>query len=181
MNPPASSKRTTTITFRLDDNTINKLRDLSKGQVVSTNTLVNQALHKFVDWDVFVPKTGLVVLSKPILKKIFSELDDKFLVDIASKIGKEEVQDIVLFMRGKLDLESFLSCYETIMLNSSVQTSHLIDGNMHSMVLKHDLGKKWALYQKTILENVFKYTLHRNLEISYDNNIMLLVFTDEED
>lgn len=176
----SGSKKTSTITFRLDDGTISRLRDLSKVQEVSTNTLVNQALKKFIDWDVYLPRSGFVMLTKPVLKKIFDGLDKQLLVDLASKMGQEELQDIVLFMRGKVDTGSFLSWYETMMLNSSVQTSHLIDGGVHNMVLKHDLGKNWALYQKTILEHVFKDVLHKNVEIEYDNNTMRVVFTDDE-
>lgn len=175
----AGSKKTSTITFRLDDGTINRLRNLSKSQEVSTNTLVNQALRKFIDWDVYLPRSGFAILTKPVLKKIFEGLDKKFIVELATKVGKEEIEDIVLFMRGKLDLQSFLSWYETMMLNSSVQTSHLIDDGLHSMVLKHDLGKKWALYQTTILELVFNEVLHKNIELNYDNNTIRAVFTDD--
>lgn len=180
MNMVNGSKKTSTITFRLDDGTIHRLRDLSKVQEVSTNTLVNQALRKFIDWDVYLPKSGFVMLPKPVLKKIFEGLDKEFILDLATKTGREEVEDIALFMRGKMDLKSFLSWYETMLLNSSVQTSHMIDGGVHSMVLKHDLGKKWALFQKTILEHVFKEVLHKNVEIEYDNNTLHVVFTDDE-
>ena len=180
LNAASGSKKTSTITFRLDDMMINRLRDLSKVQEVSTNTLVNQALRKFIDWDVYLPKSGFTILTKPVLKKIFEGLDEKFVLEIASTIGKEEIEDIVLFMRGKVDLRSFLSWYEIMMLNSSVQTSHMIDEGIHSMVIKHDLGKNWALYQKTILELVFKEVLHKNVELEYDKNTIRVVFTEDE-
>ncbi|HJU14753.1 MAG TPA: hypothetical protein VJ792_09900 [Candidatus Nitrosotalea sp.] len=180
MNTIGGSKKTSTITFRIDDGTINRLRDLSRVQEVSTNTLVNQALRKFIDWDVYLPRSGFVILTKPVLKKIFEHLDEKLVVELATKLGKEEIEDTALFMRGKVDLRSFLSWYETMMLNSSVQTSHVIDGGLHSMVLKHDLGKNWALYHKTILGLVFKEVLHKNVELEYDNNTIRIVFTDDE-
>jgi hypothetical protein len=141
---------------------------------------VNQALRRFIDWDVYLPRSGFVILTRPVLKKILDGLDEKFIVEIASTIGKEEIEDVVLFMRGKVDLRSFLSWYETMMLNSSVQTSHLIDEGVHSIVLKHDLGKKWALYQKTILELVFKQVLHKHVELGYDNNTIRIAFADDE-
>ena len=174
------SKKTSTITFRLDDGTINRLRDLSHVQEVSTNTLVNQALRKFIDWDVFLPKSGFVMLTKPVVKKIFDGMDKQFLIELASKMGKEENEDIVLFMRGKVDQRSFLSRYETMILNSSVEICHMFDDGVHNMVLKHDLGRNWALYQKTILELVFKDVLQKNIEIEYDNNTMHVVFTADE-
>ncbi len=149
------SKKTSTITFRLEDDTIHRLRGLSQMQEVSTNTLVNQALKRFIDWDVYLPRSGFVILSKPVLAKLFDNLDEKFVVEIASTIGREGIEDIALFMRGKVELNSFISWYETLMINSSVQISHLVDNGFHTMVLKHDLGNNWSLYQKTILELIF--------------------------
>lgn len=172
------SKKTSTITFRLDDDTIHRLRDLSKVQEVSTNTLVNQALKRFIDWDVYLPRSGFVILSKPVLKKLFDGMDEKSVVEIASTIGKEGIEDIALFMRGKVELTSFISWYEILMINSSVQISHLVDSGFHNMVLKHDLGKKWSLYQKTILELIFKELFHQNIELECDKNTVKVMFTD---
>ena len=84
LNGVNGSKKTSTITFRLDDGTINRLRDLSKVQEVSTNTLVNQALRKFIDWDVFLPKSGFVMMTKPVTKRVFEALDEEFIMDLAS-------------------------------------------------------------------------------------------------
>ncbi|MDE1871937.1 MAG: hypothetical protein KGH99_00485 [Thaumarchaeota archaeon] len=173
------SKKTSTITFRLDDDTIHRLRDLSKVQEVSTNTLVNQALKKFIDWDVYLPRSGFVILSKPVLKKLFDGMDEKSVVEIASTIGKEGIEDIALFMRGKVDLTSFISWYEILMINSSVQISHLVDNGFHNMVLKHDLGRKWSLYQKTILELIFKELFHQKIELECDKNTVRIMFTDD--
>ncbi|MDE1767636.1 MAG: hypothetical protein KGI27_15385, partial [Thaumarchaeota archaeon] len=163
MKAISGSKKTSTITFRLDDDAIHRLRDLSKVQEVSTNTLVNRALKRFIDWDVYLPRSGFVILSKPVLKKLFDGLDEKSVVEIASTIGKEGIEDIALFMRGKVELTSFISWYETLMINSSVQVSHLVDNGFHNMVLKHDLGRKWSLYQKTILELIFKELFQKKI------------------
>ncbi|MGI0065622.1 MAG: hypothetical protein ACREA5_00645 [Nitrosotalea sp.] len=43
-----NTKKTTTITFRLDENTIQRLRHESSNKQVSTNTLVTQALKRFL-------------------------------------------------------------------------------------------------------------------------------------
>ncbi len=173
------SKKTSTITFRLDDDTIHRLRDLSKVQEVSTNTLVNQALKRFIDWDFYLPRSGFVILSKPVLKKLFDGMDTKSVVEIASTIGKEGIEDIVLFMRGKVELTSFISWYEILMINSSVQISHLVDNGFHNMVLKHDLGKNWSLYQKTILELIFRELFKKTIELECDKNTVRVMFTDD--
>lgn len=180
MNVVNGPKKTSTITFRLDDATLHRLRDLSKVREVSTNTLVNQALKRFTDWDFYLPRSGFVILCKPVLKKLFNGLDEKSVVEIASTIGKEEIEDIALFMRGKVELASFISWYEILMINSSVQISHLVDNGFHNMILKHDLGKNWSIYQKTILELIFKELFQKKIELECDKNTVRVMFADDE-
>jgi hypothetical protein len=65
------------------------------------------------------------------------------------------------------------------MINSSVQISHLVDNGFHNMVLKHDLGKNWSLYQKTILELIFKELFQKKIELECDKNTVRVMFTDD--
>ncbi len=166
------SKKTSTITFRLDDDTIKRLRSESASKQVSTNTLVNQALKRFLDWDLHESSAGFVSLSKPVFLKIFNNLKQKDIVDIASHLGKTEIQNIALFMRGKIDLKSFLSWFELRMINSTVHVNHVDDDGLHRYVMKHDLGKNWSLYNKTILELIFKDVFHKKIEINIDKKMI---------
>jgi hypothetical protein len=166
------SKKTSTITFRLDDDTIKRLRSESLSKQVSTNTLVNQALRRFLDWDLHESSAGFVSLSKPVFLRIFNNLKQKDVIDIASHLGKSEIQNIALFMRGKMDLKSFLSWFELRMTNSNVHVNHVEEDDLHRYVMKHDLGKNWSLYNKTILELIFKDVFHKKIEINIDKKVI---------
>lgn len=63
--------KTTTMTFRIDENVMMKLRKESNQREISINTLVNQTLKRFVEWDMFEPKVGMVTLAKPVVAEIF--------------------------------------------------------------------------------------------------------------
>ena len=150
------SKKTNTMTFRLDEEIIERLRTESKNIEISTNTLVNQALKRFLDWDMYQTKIGLVSINRPVFVEVFGNFTQKEIIEIASRLGKNEVRDIALFMKGKIDLDSFISWFEMRMMNSSVQVSHSIEKDIHTYVMKHDLGKNWSIYHKTILELIFE-------------------------
>ena len=49
-------KKTVTMTFRLDENSVQKLREESEYRQISLNTLVNQILRRFVEWDMYESK-----------------------------------------------------------------------------------------------------------------------------
>ncbi|MDC8451776.1 MAG: ribbon-helix-helix domain-containing protein, partial [Candidatus Nitrosotalea sp.] len=119
----SSTKKTSTITFRLDESTIDGLRNESSNRKVSTNTLVNQALRQFLDWGMYESTVGFVIINKQVFTHVFGKLSQKEIMDIATRVGKDEVKNIALFMKGRMDIQSFLSWFELRMINSSVQVS----------------------------------------------------------
>ncbi len=172
------SKKTSTITFRLDDDIVTRIRDESKKRQVSANTLVNQALRRFVEWDIYEPVSGFVMINKPVFIEVFGKMKQEEIVSIATRIGKNEVRDIALFMRGKMDFTSFLAWFETRMINSSVQVSHTNENGLHTYVMKHDIGKNWSIYHKTILELLFYEAFNRKIPVKAEKNTISFQFSE---
>lgn len=52
------ARRNITMTFRLDENVITTLRAESERHHVSLNTMVNQILQRYVEWDMYESKVG---------------------------------------------------------------------------------------------------------------------------
>lgn len=117
------SKKTSTLTFRLDDKIIEKLRAESKNRQISTNTLVNHALRRFLEWDMYQPVIGFVSITKPVCVEIFKKLTQKEIIEMATNVTKNEIHDMALFMKGKMDVGSFMPWYEMRMVNSSAKAS----------------------------------------------------------
>lgn len=171
------TKKTSTITFRLDESIIQRLRDESKKDQISVNTLVGQALKRYLDWDMYQTKIGFVSVNKPVFVEIFEKMTQKEIVDIATRVGNSAVYDIALFMKGRMDVDSFMSWFEMRMLNSSVQISHSVEEGHHRLVMKHDLGKNWSLYHKTVLEFIFNNIFKRKIDIEYSKTMFSLEFS----
>jgi len=178
MREISTKKKTSTITFRFDQDLIERLQKEAKNHQVSTNTLATQALKRFLEWDIYQPRVGLVSINKPVFIKIFENLKEKEVIEIASTIGKDEVRDVALFMKGEIDFNSFMSWFEMQMINSSVQVSHMIEKGIHTFVMKHDLGKNWSIYHKTILELIFEELFHKKIDVKYDKNVLAVRFSE---
>jgi hypothetical protein len=112
-----------------------------------------------------------------VFTKIFDNLSEKKVIEIAL-IGKDEMRDIAMFMKGETDILSFMSWFEMQMVNSSVQVSHMSDDGTHTFVMKHDLGKNWSLYNKTILEQIFQDIFKQKIDVKYDKNMFALRFSE---
>lgn len=171
-------KKTSTITFRLDDDIVKKLRAESGNRQVSTNVLVNQALRRFLEWDMFEPVAGFVMINKRVFTQVFGKMKQDEVIDIATRVGKNEVRDIATFMRGEMELLSFLSWFEMRMINSSVQVSHTNQDGSHTYIMRHDIGKNWSVYHKTILELIFREVFNRKIPVKADKSMISFQFSE---
>jgi hypothetical protein len=170
-------KKTDTISFRLDNEILEKLRRESEKQGTSLNVLVNQILKRYTDWDMFESKVGMVPVARPILNSLFGKLTEDETKELAKKIGSEIVRDIATFMKGSMNLDSFTSWFETRMQMSGFDMNHNIKNDTHTYIIKHDLGQNWSLYHKTVLELIFRDALQKQIKIETNPRMLTLSFT----
>jgi hypothetical protein len=167
-------KRTATMTFRIDEHILNLLKKESERRDISLNTLVNHVLKQYVEWDMYACKAGMVPVAKPVVSALFDKMTPQETIELASKVGHSAIHDIALFMKSKMDLQSFLSWFEMKMKNSSIEFSHRLANYMHTYVIKHELGYNWSLFQKTLLELMFRQVFEKQIAISiYDTTLTL--------
>jgi hypothetical protein len=165
-------KRTATMTFRIDEHILNQLKKESERRDISLNILVNHVLKQYVEWDMYACKAGMVPVAKPVVSALFDKMTPQETIELASKVGHTAIHDIALFMKSKMDLQSFLSWFEMKMNNSSIEFSHRLVNNTHTYVIKHELGYNWSLYQMTLLELMFSQVFEKQIDTSiYDTTL----------
>ena len=103
------------------------------------------------------------------------------ILQIAANTANEESENAIYFMKGKIDLESFLYWLENRMKNSSVQISHTFDNNsrMHTYVVKHDICENWSLYLKHIIEHIFNKILEKKVEVGISYTTLTFKFKED--
>ena len=99
-------------------------------------------------------------------------------VDMAKRVGKNVVRDTALFMQGDISLDSFISWFEARMRASSIEINHNIQNNVHTFIIKHDLGENWSIYHTTVLELIFREILEKKADFDYNAGMMLFKFTE---
>jgi hypothetical protein len=169
-------KKTSTITFRIDDHVMRVLRDEAERSGISLNSFINQLLKRFVEWDIYGPKVGMIPIAKPIVMELFNKMSKEEVIHMALNIGKSAVHDIALFMKNKMDLDSFMSWFEIRMKSSSIEMAHSTENDLHIYTVKHDLGENWSLYHKTVLELMFNEILGKSIDISISKNTIRFKF-----
>ena len=78
-------KKSRSITFRLDSNTIDELQREADQNQISLNVLISQVLKRYSEWDSYENRIGMM----PVPKAMLTSLIDKA-IDMAKKNGIKE-------------------------------------------------------------------------------------------
>ena len=171
------------ITLRLNKEIVRKLKSEANDQGLSINSVTNQALQRYVEWNVFEQRSGMISISGPVLMELLRRISEEEIVNIAKTFGKNTARDITLLVKGKMDTDSFVSWFLTRMKNCCVigEISHgtrtddqeTKNYSEKSYVLKHQLGYKWSLFHKTVLESIFSEILTVPIETQITDSILI--------
>lgn len=172
-----NTKKSGTVSFRLDSEIIEKLKKEAERQDVSLNVLANKVFKRYVDWGMFEAQVGMIPVARPILDALFKKFDDRETIELAQKVGKDIVRDIAKFMKGSINLESFMSWFETRMKTSNFDMNHSTHNDTHTYIIKHELGKNWSLYHKTVLELIFHDIFHKPIKIEINERMFEINFS----
>ncbi|MGH9963718.1 MAG: hypothetical protein ACRD5E_02665 [Nitrososphaeraceae archaeon] len=177
--PVGVRKRTTTMTFRIESEIIQRLKNKAGQDEITLNTLVNHILKRYIEWGMYAEdKIGLVSLSRPLAGELFNKLNKEEVVRLASEVGKGAVIDLTLFMKGDLSSSSFIDWFLSRMKNSSASVASKSNSDgVQSYVIKHDMGENWSLYHKTVVESIFN-EMQKPIHIGATESTLTLEITD---
>ena len=146
---------TRSITYRLPEKLVSELETESTQKGISQNVLVRQILEKYVQWDRFSSKIGMIPVPKGILEALGGELDGKDIDEIITLMFPM-IKDTVLFIKGGYDLKRCVETLEDYMRASGMNSDHRVEGDIHTFLIQHDLGLKWSVFTEQLLTQVFR-------------------------
>ena len=171
-----STKKETTrsITYRLPEKLVNELETEATQKGISQNVLVRQILDKYVQWDRFSNKLGMIPVPKGILESLGGELDGRDIDEIIN-IVFPMIKDSVMFVKGGYDLKRCIETLEDYIRVSGMNSDHRVEGDVHSFVIQHDLGMKWSVFTEQLLSQVFRSFLpDKDLKFQTTNSMVIL-------
>ncbi|MGH1566807.1 MAG: hypothetical protein ACRBB5_05185 [Nitrosopumilus sp.] len=145
---------TRSITYRLPEKLVSELETEATQKSISQNVLVKQILEKYIQWDRFSNKVGMIPVPKGILQSLGDELDGKDIDEIITLIYPM-IKDTVLFIKGGYDLKRCIETLEDYIQASGMNSDHRVEGDMHIFLIQHNLGMKWSVFTEQLLTQVF--------------------------
>lgn len=179
------SRKTRSVTFRIDASVIDELQAESDNREISLNVMVNQILKRYAEWDRYENKIGMMPVPKVILSTLvdrcmtmakhggIKDLDSyrNEIIKQAAKIAFDLMKDSVLYMKKQYNLWVVLSVLEEYMKVSGIKADHKIEGSRkHIFVIQHELGENWSMFTKELLRLIFENLANVKAEFSITPN-----------
>jgi hypothetical protein len=165
-----------TATFRLNPSIMNDIRFEADNRMISLNDMMNQILKRFVEWNQFEPISGMVHIPKTVVRELFKKKSNEEIIEMAEFVGKSAIFNTVLLMRDTIDLQTFLIWVEEEMSNHSLYVRHNNENGVHKYIIKHDLGLKFSLYYKTIINSIFSEHFKAKINFTTTDDLLLFEF-----
>ncbi len=165
---------TRSITYRLPETMINELDGEAKQKKISQNVLVKQILERYIQWDRYADKIGMIPVPKEIVQTLGDELDGREIDEIINVVFPM-IKNTVMFIKGGYDLERCIETLEDYMRASGMNSDHRVDGNLHSFIIQHDLGMKWSVFTEQLLTQLFRnFASDKNLKFQTTESTVIL-------
>jgi len=116
-------------------------------QNVTPNTLVNQLLKQFAEFDRYAKRINTIKLSSSVFRGMLSAVDTEKIIEVAKAAGSSIPQAFVTAKTGKMDLVSLLDHVRSLATYAHLcEYSESVDSHAHVVTLIHDYGLNWSIF-----------------------------------
>jgi hypothetical protein len=168
-----SEPKSRAMTFRIAESIANELENEANAKKISLNTLANQILANYVEWYSNAAKAGYVSVRRSFITRVLSKFTEEEIAEISREVAKDTM-DISLVLRRKFNVSSTLEIIESKIKNSGFHLRRDVRGNEHTLVIQHDLGRKWSVYLARLFEAEFDLLKAKKPHLIISDNALVL-------
>ena len=173
-----SGKKTSSISFRINEEYEKVLRDIAEENKTSLNTLVNQIFGNYVEFELYAKKFGTLRMSTDTFRRILDGMNEKSIVEIATRCGSQEVKEFILFKWKELTSDSVSEFIKMYFEHCGYGMCDMQTNDSTSEVsIHHDFGKKGSIFLKAFLEAIVQSSLERDSDVTITDNSVTLKFS----
>ena len=153
--PPRVSSETRTI--RLEGDILLKLEELANQENVSISFIINKALRRHVEWEIYAEKFGFMMAFTAKMRRIYESLTDAEARELGRQSAENEYSEFINFWFKKINFDTTVKALE--LLGSeyarSFRFEHSFDGSTHTIIFKHDIGPRTSAYYAEMAKVLF--------------------------
>lgn len=167
-------KTTKGVTFRLQREKLDQLRQASEARQISPNALFNQIIKAYLEWHSLAAHAKLYYLPKSFLIRLINELTEEELEELARDTAKNELVDISLFLRGGFTIASIADITETWLRIAQMPHRYEINEDSIRIIIEHDMGAKYSYLIKEISRYLLEVAFEAKATCDITENTVVL-------
>jgi hypothetical protein len=150
-------RRTTTRSFRVDELALEVIEKDAERANISVNTLVNQLLLSYADFDHYFSRFQTVKITSDALGYLIQCVSDEVAVEAGRRTAISMARSVILAKHGSVSLDGVLEHLKTISEYSKFYTySESERGGKRAVILIHSFGPKGSIYFTEYLRSMFE-------------------------
>jgi len=168
--------RTVVRTIRLTSDADRQLRGDANKKDLTVSALISSVLDKYLKWDRYIGKDGLITVSRRTLTIILGYLKEEQVIELAKRLGSVTTKDMMIQhstksgVDGFLDVIDLLSKYEKLFEYDTV-----VENGTYRVILRHELGRRWSLFLVHFLEEALTNGAINSRTRMEDNSVMFIL------
>ena len=182
--------------IRIKKNVLDNLKQEAKLKMEDVDTLVNQILRSHIQWHKLAKKARLAYISKDLMAKTIDYLSDEQVIQMTEEFCKQRFMDIIHMVREENTFACFMNALclwlDESAFNYRVERNNNCDGgsgdsggghddnednskgSIKVYTIYFDMGRKWSLYFKTMMEIAFEHYKITDAEVKMTDNTVIL-------
>lgn len=154
-------KKTVLRTIRIPENLSTELEEAAAADGISFNSLSSAILQEYITWTRKARKFGFAYVSKSLLKIILESANSTELDMLVRERYGGILKDMAMFWYSDASLTSIIRVLELLSLhNWHLDMGKKIDGRKVTLSFHHDLGPKFAVFLRAMLDSTLKEEFH---------------------
>lgn len=153
----AMKEKTVTISLRIAERAARALHEDAKEQNVSVNTLANQILLAYADFDRFSKKVHSIKLASLVFKRLIDAATEVEVAEIGRFAGGNVPEGFMLAKWGRINVENALEALRELAMYGGLfeySETRNEDGR-RTLTMTHDLGHKGSIFLQNHIEALF--------------------------
>jgi hypothetical protein len=165
--------RTATASFRLDESGLKALQEDAKKQNVSVNTLLNQLVLTYANYDRPMKRFQMIKVPASTFRYILQGAETETIIEAGRSAGNDVPKTYILAKWGEHTVENSLDYLKSTSDHAKLfEYSEVVHTGKISVTLSHNFGAKGSLFLQHYVQAIFE-ALGRSPKFFPDENAVV--------